>query len=152
MTGLAGSSSRARGGAGATWALWLLVMMALFAVTLYVQRTPDNDVRWVRGAAGLEAMGEPNRPVLLYFTAEWCGPCKMMRKAVWPDERVERAVNTAVVPVYVDVDDPSNRPLVAEHRVEAMPTFLLIRDGRPMARMTGYLNADQVIALTRAAE
>jgi len=124
--------------------------MLMFGVVLYSQHTPESNIQWVKGAAAMQS-ADANRPMLLYFAADWCPPCKAMKKDVWPDDRVEQAVNNLVVPVYLDVDDPNNKPLVEQHRVKAIPTFVLLRKGRQVARMTGYLSADQVIGLAEAA-
>jgi thiol:disulfide interchange protein len=131
--------------------VWLLLLMLLFGLIVYSQRTPDSEIAWIRHAAAMPPLRDANRPVLLYFTADWCGPCQAMHRKVWHVDRVERAVNETVLPVYLDVDDPNNRRLVERHGVESIPTFILLRRGREIARNSGYLSADQVVALTEAA-
>ncbi len=136
---------------GLHWAVWLVVLIVLFGVLVLRSGTPENQVDWTVGAPALAEAGEPNKPVLLYFTADWCGPCQAMKKQVWPEDRVATAVNTSTLPVYVDVDDPNNAPLSQGYEVRAIPTFILIDRGRVLTRLEGYLNADQVIALATAA-
>lgn len=65
----------------------------------------------------------------LYFSAEWCGPCKAYKPLV---EKLE----TAGYPVYfVDVD---NDPVLAEsHQIRSVPSILVEQDGQIVERMVG---------------
>ncbi|GAA0145384.1 oxidoreductase [Lithospermum erythrorhizon] len=65
------------------------------------------------------------------FAAAWCGPCKFM----------EPAINT-MADKYTDVDfvkiDVDEVPDVAkEYKVEAMPTFILLKQGKEVDRVIG---------------
>src|SRR4051812_3843650 len=46
---------------------------------------------------------EQHKAVFAYFTASWCGPCKEMKRTVWADAAVERAMRK-FVPVKIDID------------------------------------------------
>lgn len=78
------------------------------------------------------------------FTAEWCGPCKMMDRTTWREPRVEKWVNDHGWAVQVDVD--VQRDAAQTQRVRAMPTTIVYRDGEPLDRKVGYLNAEQLLA------
>lgn len=76
------------------------------------------------------------RPLLLYFTADWCEPCRMVRERVLPLPRVDEAVHGRFVPVIIDV----TKPTPADNRwmndlgVIGIPTFAVLRpDLRPIA-------------------
>jgi thioredoxin 1 len=73
---------------------------------------------------------------VLYFSAEWCGPCKAMKPIIskfeeeHPDFQIEK----------IDADD--NYKLAAEHNVRAIPTFILLGDnGEELKRKQGAFNA-----------
>jgi thioredoxin 1 len=70
--------------------------------------------------------------VLVEFTAEWCGPCRMMAP-VLVQIAAERANTLAVRTLDVDTNPATSRA----HGVMGMPTMILFRDGRPVLSVTG---------------
>nr|WP_246619505.1 thioredoxin domain-containing protein [Streptomyces corallincola] len=71
-------------------------------------------------------------PVLVEFTAEWCGPCRLMIP-VLRDLAAEEHARLKVVRLDVDT---SPRTALA-HKVLSAPTFLLFRDGEPVWSAVG---------------
>ena len=69
--------------------------------------------------------------VLVDFFATWCGPCKR----IVPDlERLESQYSDVIF-IKVDVDDLED--ISNEYKVQALPTFLFIRDGNELSRVKG---------------
>jgi thiol:disulfide interchange protein len=72
------------------------------------------------------------KPILYYFTADWCGPCRVLRQEVFSSEERARYLNEHFVPVIV-VDrmreDGRNEPKVDEllrrYSVRAFPTLVV---------------------------
>jgi thioredoxin 1 len=77
------------------------------------------------------AVLDADRPVLVDFTAAWCPPCRVMEPvlAALAAERPDLA--------FVQVDVDANQRTAAAYGVLSMPTFLLFRDGRPIAQLVG---------------
>lgn len=73
------------------------------------------------------------QPVLVDFTAVWCGPCKMLDPVV---TELAQAWNGQVKVVKLDVD--TNPNLAMHYQVMGVPTLMLFRDGQPIERVTGY--------------
>jgi thioredoxin 1 len=73
-----------------------------------------------------------DRPVLVDFTAHWCGPCRMIAPvlAEIAEEEVDRL---RIVTLDVDVN-PQTR---AEYNVMSMPTLVLFRSGEPVLSIVG---------------
>ena len=80
-------------------------------------------------------------PVLVDFTAVWCGPCKMLDPVVTQlaDEWQGR-----VKVVKLDVDESSN--LAMQYGVMGVPTLMLFVNGSPVQRISGYQPKDRLIA------
>ncbi|MYY02234.1 MULTISPECIES: thioredoxin [unclassified Streptomyces] len=78
-----------------------------------------------------EVLGE-GRPVLVEFTADWCGPCRQLAPvlgAVADEERERLRV------VQIDVD--RNPGTAARYGVLSMPTLMVFRAGEPVKSMVG---------------
>ena len=71
-------------------------------------------------------------PVLIDFFAEWCGPCKMMAPVL---DEVARDYAGKIKVVKVDVDQAAET--ATRFGVTAMPTFVLVKDGRETYRRIG---------------
>ncbi len=69
---------------------------------------------------------------LLWFSAEWCGPCKQMAPAA---ERVEALFQGRLDLQKIDVD--KNPQLAAEFNIRGVPTLLLTRDNEVVAQQVG---------------
>ena len=71
-------------------------------------------------------------PVLVDFFAEWCGPCKVMAPLL---DEVARDYAGKLKVVKVDVDEAGET--VARFGITAMPTFILVKNGREAFRRIG---------------
>ncbi len=73
------------------------------------------------------------KPVLLDFYAEWCGPCKMLQPTI--DRLSEEFADTAVI-AKVNVDN--NRDIAVEFGIMAIPAVIVVKNGKAVGeRMTG---------------
>ncbi len=80
-------------------------------------------------------------PVIVDFTAIWCGPCKMLEPVV---VQLAQDWNGKVKFVKLDIDD--NSELVVKYGVMGVPTLILFIDGRPVQRLSGYQPKDRIIS------
>jgi len=75
-------------------------------------------------------------PVLVDFTAEWCGPCRMMKPVL---EQLHRQMGDRVRIIKVDID---RSPAAAHaYSVQSVPTLILFQQGRLLWRQSGVLQA-----------
>lgn len=71
---------------------------------------------------------------LMHFTAEWCGPCKMMKPII--DEVISENDNLE----YVSVDIDEHRETALDYEIMGVPTFILMDDeNNTIVRITGAL-------------
>ena len=80
-------------------------------------------------------------PVLVDFTAIWCGPCKMLEPVV---TQLSQEWVGKVKVVKLDVDD--NASLAVQYGVMGVPTLILFIDGKPVQRLSGYQPKDRILA------
>lgn len=69
---------------------------------------------------------------ILYFTAPWCVPCKMLKPRL---EQIEETNEGVVRVIRVDVE--SNPELATKHNIRSVPTLLFYAGGRQVAELTG---------------
>jgi len=84
---------------------------------------------------------DAGQPVLVDFTATWCGPCKMLDPIV---AQLAQEWAGKVKVVKLDVDD--NPELAMQYQVMGVPTLMLFVGGQPSQRISGYQPKDRILA------
>ncbi|HUB27983.1 MAG TPA: thioredoxin family protein [Tepidisphaeraceae bacterium] len=116
---------------------------------------PTNTVERIAWRDSFDAAHDEARhagkPMLLYFTAAWCGPCQSLETTTWADPDVAAELSK-YVSVKLDVDLPTTKPLATKYSVDAagIPYFVLLdKDDKPIRSTVGAMPPDEFLSWMR---
>ncbi len=105
-----------------------------------------EEVRWSTDIEkSLQEASRRNTPLLMEFTASWCGYCKKMEASTFTDPVLSKRINSQFIPVQIDADKHAD--LVKHLQIKGLPAILVVApDMSIIESISGYQTAD---ALTR---
>jgi protein disulfide-isomerase len=111
---------------------------------------PAGNIAWRTDFdAALAESQKSGKPMLVDFSASWCPPCRVMKHEVWPDSEVGQAVNSAYVPLLLDVDQPGARSAAARYQVSAVPTVLILDAKGNVLKQANAMSKSDLLAFLK---
>ena len=122
----------------AFWSTLIVIAAIVVVAASSMLRRPHEVIPWrIDLAAATTESRQTGKPILVDFSATWCGPCQEMRRTTWSDPRVEEALRS-YIPVQIDLD--ANHDLAERFGVAAIPHLAIVNtDGRILASQEGAL-------------
>ena len=98
------------------------------------------EIKHVTDSTFEEVVLKAERPVVVDFWAEWCGPCKMIAPAL---EEIASEQSGRIRIAKLNVDD--NPDTARRFDVMSIPTLLVFQDGQPVKRLVGAKGKGQLL-------
>jgi len=132
--------------------IFVLLLLSLLLSTIGCVEKEENtndtvslSIAWMPFSEGLQKAKQEDKPVMVDFYADWCGPCRMMDQITYEDEKVIEEVMKNFVPVKVDVD--VEQSLAYQFGIYSIPTIVYLdENGNEVYRTVGYRSVSQILA------
>ena len=83
-------------------------------------------------------------PIVIDFWAAWCGPCQMMAP-----EFAKAAAQAAGEAIFIKVNTDEQQPIASQFRIQGIPAFALMKNGKVTAQTSGFQPAARLLAWMR---
>ena len=114
------------------WFLLIAVALVIGFSMLNRESTAPERVPWRTDLhAAMDEADKSGKPLFLYFTADWCGPCQSMKHTTWADADVEKALSS-YVPVKIDID--AHPEIARQYPGDGIPNFVIAKSDGTLIR------------------
>lgn len=116
----------------------LLVLLLISAIPATAETT-----RWYNYEEGILASSTMEKPAIIDFYADWCGPCIAMETGTYPDPRVVSELKDFIA---IKVDTQKRIDIETKYGIAYYPTVVFLDSkGKEITRHIGYLGPEEMV-------
>jgi thioredoxin 1 len=93
-------------------------------------------------STNFDSIIKSEKPVLIDFSATWCGPCKTLAPIL---KQVKDSLGERITILKIDVD--KNQQLASNYQVRGVPTMILFQNGKQLWRQSGVMSKEEIIKI-----
>ncbi|MDX2038696.1 MAG: thioredoxin family protein [Isosphaeraceae bacterium] len=128
---------------------WLATLVVSLGYAWHCFYVPSNSIAWAENYPSAQRRAvESGKPLILFFTGNWCVPCRIMKRNVWADEQVAASVHAGFIPLAIDGDDPNAAATWSRYGIEVTPTTIIVDPhGKVLFQRAGEIGRDDFLEL-----
>lgn len=112
------------------------------------ENDPQKAILWQDFKPGIKMAAEQNKPVFLYFYADWCTYCTKLKKTTFKNKNVLEFINSQFISIRVNTD--VEKDLAVNWKVRGLPTsWFLEPDGTRINSIPGYMDEKQFLSILK---
>ncbi len=133
---------------------WLTFLVVSLAYAWYSFYVPSNQIKWSNNITSTQNLSNDiGKSTVLFFTAEWCAPCRIMKREVFADEEVESVVNSQFRSIMIDIDNPDTKEIVNHYKIGATPTTVIVNSkGKVLDYAVGKIEKKKFLEMLNTIE
>ncbi|MCB1041465.1 MAG: thioredoxin family protein [Acidobacteria bacterium] len=91
-----------------------------------------------------------NKLLVVDVYTTWCGPCKLLDKTTWQDQRVQELLGTQVIGLKVDAEKGEGVAFARKYKITGYPNLIILNaNGELVSRQVGYMPPQQFLEWVR---
>ncbi|MBR6944646.1 MAG: thioredoxin family protein [Prevotella sp.] len=122
----------------------ILILSLLYFVNMVM--VAQTEFRAITYQQALDAAKVERKMVFIDFYTDWCGPCKMMARDVFPQKNVGDYFNAHFVCIKLNAEKGEGKDYARQFKIDGYPSFLIVNtDGKEVGRYVGGSSADKFV-------
>ena len=128
---------------------WLTFLVVSLGYAWYSFYAPSNDITWTDNLESAQKLAkDSDKNIMVFFTAEWCSPCRIMKRKVFADHEVKKAMDANVVSLEINIDNPNTEALVKHYNIGVTPTTIFMDpEGNVIDYAVGKVNKSKFLEM-----
>lgn len=107
-----------------------------------------SGIDWQFYSKGIDIAKTQDKPVFLYFHADWCTYCTKLKKTTFADKNVLNYLNDNFISIAIDTE--KEKAFASKWEVKGLPTLWFLKsDSSKISNLPGYVGPDQFLAILK---